>query len=176
MQYGKFSSPEELLRGYNSLEQAYTQKCQQFAAVNAQLNSVTAAATPLEQSTNVAAENTGTSDLASQPQSVATNADNDCTNATPPPDTATQQCNAVSVLATPVANGNADSQATTDLTRAQQILADDPTLVDKLLRIVSQSSPTPPSVMFGGGNVSMALPTRPRTIREASELAKKYFD
>ena len=40
----------------------------------------------------------------------------------------------------------------------------------------SQSvSVTPPKVMTGGGNVSMALPNRPKTLKEASELAKKYF-
>ena len=34
----------------------------------------------------------------------------------------------------------------------------------------------PPRVMTGGGNVSMALPNRPKTLKEASELAKKYFN
>ena len=33
----------------------------------------------------------------------------------------------------------------------------------------------PPRVMTGGGNVSMALPNRPKTLKEASELAKQYF-
>lgn len=33
-----------------------------------------------------------------------------------------------------------------------------------------------PTVMCGGGNVSCALPNRPTTLKEASELAKKFFD
>lgn len=39
----------------------------------------------------------------------------------------------------------------------------------------SVASP-PPKVMTAGGNASMALPNRPRTLSEASELAKKYFE
>ena len=39
----------------------------------------------------------------------------------------------------------------------------------------SQNVTLPPRVMTGGGNVSMALPNRPKTLKEASELAKKYF-
>ena len=34
----------------------------------------------------------------------------------------------------------------------------------------------PPRIMAGGGNISAALPNRPKTLKEASELAKKYFN
>lgn len=34
----------------------------------------------------------------------------------------------------------------------------------------------PPRIMTGGGNVSAAMPNRPKTLKEASELAKKYFN
>ena len=35
--YGKFATAEELLRGYNALQQAFTQKCQQLAELNKQV-------------------------------------------------------------------------------------------------------------------------------------------
>lgn len=34
----------------------------------------------------------------------------------------------------------------------------------------------PPRIMTDGGSVSAALPDRPKTLKEASELAKKYFN
>lgn len=37
------------------------------------------------------------------------------------------------------------------------------------------TAPEPPRVMSGGGNVSCALPNRPKTLKEASDLAKKIF-
>lgn len=38
MEYGKFSSAEELMKGYTELEKSFTQKCQQLSALQKQLN------------------------------------------------------------------------------------------------------------------------------------------
>ncbi|MCH5156340.1 MAG: hypothetical protein J1G02_00510 [Clostridiales bacterium] len=121
MEYGKFNSAEELLKGYTELEKSFTQKCQELSALK-----------QAEQKT----QDSGTSGQ-------------------PSPQVNNTQSTAVDVATVPApqsADSNADCQS------------------------VNTNSATPPKVMTGGGNVSMALPNRPKTLREASELAKKYFN
>ena len=140
MEYGKFNSAEELLKGYTELEKSFTQKCQELSAIKQMIQ---------EQTTS------GTSE-SSSPQSVVSN-DNSTTSGTseisPPPTELLAQSTAddVTVPLPASADGNTGSNA-------------------------AAPTSTPPRVMTGGGNVSMALPNRPKTLREASELAKKYFN
>ena len=116
MEYGKFNSAEELLKGYESLEKSFTQKCQQLSALEKKLNE------------------SGTNEASSPQQEAEQSVANDTVDTVP----------------TPV---SADSSQ-----QVNQCPAD-------IL----------PRVMTSGGNVSCALPNRPKTLKEASELAKKYF-
>lgn len=134
MEYGKFNSAEELLKGYAELEKSFTQKCQELSALKQDIQTK---------------QQSGTNDQPSPHETVP----NCGTNGQPSPQDAPQS----------VANDEASTVPT-------QFDAD------------SQQSPSqsacvtpPPKVMTGGGNVSMALPNRPKTLKEASELAKKYF-
>lgn len=61
-----------------------------------------------------------------------------------------------------------------DLLCAQKILSENPRLVAQILSGATYQ--LPPAVMGSGGNLSLAMPSRPKTLREASELAKKYFN
>ena len=122
MEYGKFNSAEELLKGYTELEKSFTQKCQELAALKQNM----------EQTEH---NSSGTSGQPS-PQGEIAQSTADDTATVPTPE-------------------NADS-----LTESQGAI----------------QQATPPRVMTGGGNVSMALPNRPKTLKEASELAKKYFN
>ena len=118
MEYGKFNSAEELLKGYESLEKSFTQKCQQLSALEKKLNeSGTSESTPPQQEAS---------------QSVA----NDTVETVP-------------------TSVSADGSQPVNQSEAERI--------------------APPRVMTGGGNVSCALPNRPKTLKEASDLAKKYF-
>lgn len=118
MEYGKFNSAEELLKGYTELEKSFTQKCQQLSALEKQLSS-------------------GTSGQPSPQQNTT------------------------------------DSQSTAgDLAATVPVL----TGADSPKEQAASVSVNPPTVMTQGGNVSVALPNRPKTLREASELAKKYFN
>ena len=121
MEYGKFNSAEELLRGYTVLEKSFTQKCQELSALKQELKQQ---------------NESGTS---GQPSPQENNA----------------QSTAEDVATVP-APENADSLTESQGREAQTVI--------------------PPRVMTGGGNVSMALPNRPKTLKEASELAKKYFN
>ena len=140
MEYGKFNSAEELLKGYTELEKSFTQKCQQLSELQKQI------------ATNIQEKSQETPQVvqdenpqqALQVNPVGTNGQPSPNSATP--STADDEANTV-----PTPNG-----------------ADSPT-------DASQSVAMPPKVMTGGGNVSMALPNRPKTLKEASELAKKYF-
>lgn len=124
--YGKFSSAEELLKGYTELEKSFTQKCQQLSALEKQINS---------------AQNSGT------------NGDSD-RSPSPQQDAMPQRADeSVGVQTVPPSQSADSSDGCT-----------------------SVASDIPPRVMTGGGNTSCALPNRPKTLQEASDLAKKYFN
>lgn len=116
MDYGKFNSAEELLKGYEALEKSFTQKCQQLSALEKKINE-------------------------------------SGTNGTPSPQEEAEQSVATDTVETVPEAENADSFAPLN----------------------QSSADFPPRVMTGGGNVSCALPNRPKTLKEASDLAKKYF-
>ncbi|MCH5160054.1 MAG: hypothetical protein J1F66_04310 [Clostridiales bacterium] len=118
MEYGKFNSAEELLKGYESLEKSFTQKCQQLSALERKLNE------------------SGTNGEPSPQQNFGQSVANDTVDTVP------------------------------EATNADSLEPHNQRPTDKVI---------PPRVMTGGGNVSCALPNRPKTLKEASELAKKYF-
>lgn len=148
MEYGKFNSAEELLKGYTELEKSFTQKCQQLSALEKQIKSSGTSGQPSPQANTEVAQSTA--DDTAQTVPVATDTDGSAQQA---------------------------ESATLPISQIGQYLAEHPELlrefgtVDKL-----SDEQRPPKVMTGGGNVSMALPNRPKTLKEASELAKKYFN
>ena len=178
MQYGKFDTAEELLRGYNALEQAFTQKCQQLAKITNGTNDVANVA-------DVEVHKDGTSEnasplLANDVVVTAEHGDNAIsdsgTNAGSSPSQTAQGVVAVPLTEQfSVPNDMPTATHLDETERVKKYLQDNPQLVAELLSRV-QGSPVPPNVMNGGGTVSMAMPTRPKTLREASELAKKLFD
>lgn len=145
MEYGKFSSAEELMKGYTELEKSFTQKCQQLSALQKQLN-----------------ETGGTSEIS------------------PPREVYARQTVA-NVNVDTVPSEGADSPSADGVTarnddvlnRIRQYLDERGIAPDSLSD--KEKNVVPPKVMTEGGNVSMALPSRPRTIKEASEMAKELF-
>ena len=137
MEYGKFNSAEELLKGYNELEKSFTQKCQQLAELRNKL-------------TETAESNTDNNAITQQTQQGGTNE-----NSSP--------------LVTVQGNGSAAEE---------NVVCAVPADVDASSAASNSQAPaTPlPKVMQGGGNISMALPTKPKTIKEASMLARKLFN
>ncbi len=57
----------------------------------------------------------------------------------------------------------------------QQYALASPEICEAVLRKVFNGSEEVPRVICGGGNLSLAAPARPKTIKEASGLAKEYF-
>lgn len=150
MEYGKFNSAEELLKGYESLEKSFTQKCQQLSALEKQINESGTNGSPSPQKEHG--------------QSVA----NDEVSTVP--DTAS---------ADSLQSSN-QSPAPMSVDTIRQYLADHPEVSAELMGNADSLSDNaertiPPRVMTSGGNVSCALPNRPKTLKEASELAKKHF-
>ncbi|MBQ2805178.1 MAG: hypothetical protein IJF10_04780, partial [Clostridia bacterium] len=82
-------------------------------------------------------------------------------------------CESVTDATQSQSNSSSSPAVTTEM--VQQFLQNNPSVAYQLLHPTSNSA-NPPSVMTGGGNVSMALPSRPKTIKEASILAKKLFE
>ncbi|MBQ2894957.1 MAG: hypothetical protein IJB95_00465 [Clostridia bacterium] len=137
MDYGKFTSAEELLKGYNALEKSFTQKCQQLSTLQKQLGT-------------------------SQTQT-------DQTEQVLPP------VSADDVVATiPEVDTSSNDLVPTD-EQLQQYLESNPQLAFKLLQ-AQVPTPTAPTVMTGGGTMSLALPSRPKTIKEATLMAQKLFE
>ena len=176
MQYGKFDSVEELMKGYNALEQAFTQKCQQLAKFTNGTNDHAA-----DNAAAVEVHSDGTNGTTS-PQNandvVTAEQDGCCasgTNEVTPPSQAVQGNVAVPSAVQSVPNDTPNAAQTDEIAKVSKYLQNNPQLVAELLAR-AQGLPVAPNVMKGGGNVSMAMPTRPKTLREASELAKKLFD
>lgn len=186
MTYGKFTSAEELLKAYGELEKSFTQKCQQLAALK---NEMAQSSAPASESENTAAWETEkffdsikndeqTTPKDEQSISVAEQSEQtDGTSATPPSDEeqpttefAVQRQNGDD--ATVLNSSNPLPVKPTD-EQLQQYLKDNPKIVWKLLQQEREFAPT---VMSGGGNVSLAMPSRPKTIKEASLMAKNLFD
>ena len=136
MDYGKFTSAEELLKGYTELEKSFTQKCQQLALLQKQQ---------------------GTSEMPA-------------TSQLSPPDTTSAHVDG----AIPEATSSTVPAAPTE-DQLQQYLEQNPTFALKLLQSHS-TAPTAPTVMTGGGCMSLALPSKPKTIKEATLMAQKLFD
>lgn len=137
MDYGKFTSAEELLKGYNALEKSFTQKCQQLSTLQKQLGT-------------------------SQTQT-------DQTEQVLPP------VSTDDVVATiPEIDTSSNDLVPTD-EQLQQYLESNPQLAFKLLQ-AQVPTPTAPTVMTGGGTMSLALPSRPKTIKEATLMAQKLFE
>ena len=137
MDYGKFTSAEELLKGYNALEKSFTQKCQQLSTLQKQLGT-------------------------SQTQT-------DQTEQVLPP------VSTDDVVATIPEVGTSSNDLVPTDEQLQQYLESNPQLAFKLLQ-AQVPTPTAPTVMTGGGTMSLALPSRPKTIKEATLMAQKLFE
>lgn len=149
---GKFNSAEELLKSYNELEKSFTQKCQQLAALQKQAAENTDGTN--EQSSP--SHNTEDNGAAMEVQvACAVPADRDASSAAN--DSPSPQQTAIEQIKQYL-DANPDARA---------LLLEEPTVA---------ASPPLPKVMASGGNVPLVLPTKPKTIKEASLLAKRIFD
>lgn len=196
MEYGKFASLDELVKGYNQLEKSFTQKCQQLAeserhnrdlskqlahADNSQKESVDTTAVSMPTAPNDA--NTDDSDAVCQATTPFG------TNGQPSPKDCDEEGSAhsttVESVETVPKDADADAvSASSDLAptskaapteeQLQQYLLQNPDFVQKLLQ--NTTAEFAPVVMSGGGNVSLAPPSRPKSIREASIMAKDLFE
>ena len=138
MDYGKFNSAEELLKGYTELEKSFTQKCQQLSKLQKQQGT---SQTPPSQDEQVL-----------------------------PP----QQTDGVTATI-PQGQMPSSGNATPTDEQLQQYLEQNPTVAFKLLQC-QMPTPTAPTVMTGGGSMSLALPSKPKTIKEATLMAQKLFE
>lgn len=173
MEYGKFNSAEELLKGYKELEKSFTQKCQQLAELRSQTEQSGTNGDPsplLPELRNDLAETLeGDMEKGSdaQPQIKDEGAAMEVQIACAVP---------ADVKATSAAN---DTQSPSKPTAEQikQYLAEHPDALGLLQEGSAVKPNTPlPKVMASGGNVSLTLPTKPKTIKEASVLARRLFD
>ena len=182
MEFGKFNSLEDLVKGYNALEQAFTQKCQQVKELQNNINNNGAATSPETGTSEAEPNNGGTNGNASPngQNSAATAAENVCdgTNADTSPTAYGAQSAAIGTVpdkgaTAPEVDNCTQDKSTELLSQLRQILIGNPELLNGL---ATKQSIAPPSVISGGGNVSMALPSRPKTLKEASEMAQKLFE
>lgn len=105
---------------------------------------------------------------------------NDGTNVETSPSAAEQSTTVDSAVTVPqsgqdasVLDGHATAPVAPTDEQLQQYLKNNPKVI---LQLLQQSSEFAPTVMSGGGNVSLAMPSRPKTIKEASLMAKNLFN
>ncbi len=184
--FGKFSSAEELARGYEQLERTFTQKCQQLARLQEQISqqtngvdneSETLPTQPITvqplcapQATDSAVNELSADCDSPSAQGEQQSSASDGTSQQPPAeqDVSTVPQDEQSLSWRKVGNEEQQLQA------LQQFLDQNPRLKQRLLQGVPQQMA--PSLMTGGGDVSLAQPSKPRTVKEASAMAKHLFD
>lgn len=197
MEYGKFATVSELLKGYNQLEKSFTQKCQQLAETERENRTLSeqlartlpnAADQPNCEVTATSAEQPDTSAMeeAAQQEEQTTLG----TNGQPSPcdsnggantdgarSTTVESVETVPqdacVNATPASVDPAPASTNPTEEQLQQYLLQNPDIAQKLLQNVQAEFA--PAVMCGGGNVPLAPPSRPKSIKEASLMAKDLF-
>lgn len=135
MDYGKFNSAEELLKGYIELEKSFTQKCQQLSQLQKQQGTSESVLHPDDLSSPQTTEQTDSATLQEQPP---------------------------------------QSEVVPTDAQLQQYLERNPKLAIKLLS-THEAPPTAPTVITGGGTMSLALPSKPKSIKEATLMAQKLF-
>lgn len=176
-QFGKFSSAEQLLKSYENLEKSFTQKCQQLADL--QKSAVA------NKSQEVVEDGKKTANqVAVEPNDYEQNkksSDDICgINAEASPHAEERSTTVDSATTVPEVlpdadetSGGHDSSGKISQEQLQQFVEENPDVVFRILQ--RRSEEFAPDVMNGGGCVSLALPSRPKTIREASILAKELF-
>lgn len=159
-EYGKFNSAEELLKGYNQLEKSFTQKCQQLAMLQKRVEIEDYDTHNIPENDENSGISVETPPQAEQVPSTTVDSAETVPESKP--------CDAEACQ-----DGRALAHDVPTDERLQQYLKDNPEVVFQLLQ--RRSAEFAPEVMSGGGNVSLALPSRPKTIKEASLMAKELF-
>ncbi|MCM1290292.1 MAG: hypothetical protein NC132_04585 [Corallococcus sp.] len=192
MDYGKFASLDELVKGYNNLEKSFTQKCQQLAETQRQNRDLSQQLAQTFDKTYSASDETAVKEPTAPIGATADGAEflkthiTLGTNApTPPSGDGSDSVHSTTVERVESVPLDADADAASDLSdlapveatpsdeQLQQYLLKNPEFAQKLLQ--SGSAEFAPSVMCGGGNVPLAPPSRPKSIKEASLMAKDLF-
>lgn len=195
MDYGKFTSLDELVKGYNQLEKSFTQKCQQLAESERQ-NRALSEQLALVDKPQAGTENTAANQTSTAPNGATTDAPQAAsqhqnaplgTSGQPSPSTGSEVGTPRSTTvesvetvphdtdadAAPVSVDPAASRKTPSEAELQQYLLQNPEILQKLLQ--NTQTEFAPAVMCGGGNVPLAPPSRPKSIKEASLMAKDLF-
>lgn len=178
MEYGKFDSVEALMNGYAALEKEFTRKCQELTRL--QNNNNAEASTPqgtIDAEANALGTNVDKPRDTNQPSATAKSAVELRTSALPSHEgdkgaVAPTEGTVPETSDKPVSTDGSSQKDAELLSALKRLFALEQAGVD----VVTKPSVAPPSVMHGGGNVSMALPSRPKTLKEASEMAKKLFE
>lgn len=152
----KFRDYDSLLSSYQQLEKKFTQKCQQLA----QTHGTSEDTSPTSVSPPYTREQfyTAYPDARQYEQQITQSLDSPNGNA----DMSTYLASYIQCLtsASQLSSSNSLSQQCTDNVSLDNVT----------------TQPLPTIIAGNNGNMSLAMPTLPRTIAQASELAKKIFD
>lgn len=165
--YGKFTTADELLRGYEELEKSYTKKCQELSKLKNQTGGTSEQTPP--QTEQIVAQ-TVSDGVFPAPQKVQDAPDASYVKATD------EQKNSAQSVDCAATNGQEEScQSQTQLVESlQQFLRQNPDIARNLLQKTATSD-VAPRVIGSGGALGMAEPVRAKSLGEASRLALKSF-
>lgn len=166
--FGKFTTADELLRGYEELEKSYTKKCQELSKLKNQTGGISEQTPP--QTEQTVAQTVSDGDVPTQPKV------QDAPDASYVKATDEQNNTAQSTDKTAATNGQEKScQSQTQLVESlQQFLRQNPDIARNLLQ-KTVASDAAPRVIGSGGALGMAEPVRAKSLGEASRLALKSF-
>lgn len=166
--FGKFTTADELLRGYEELEKSYTKKCQELSKLKNQTGGTSEQTPP--QAEQAVAQTVSDGKTPTQPKV------QDAPNASYVKATDEQKNSAQSTDCSAATNGQEEScRSQTQLVESlQQFLRQNPDIARNLLQKTATSD-VAPRVIGSGGALGMAEPVRAKSLGEASRLALKSF-
>ncbi len=153
--YGKFANAQELYKGYVQLEKSYTHKCQQLSQTLKTLQNLSS----LSQ----------TNSIPTRPSSSPTGG----TSENSPPPALSPAVTVSDSSKSTESHGNGATLLDA-LTTLQQLLAHLPE-VASVLQHKGVSTNRAPAVIGGGGAVTVAAPSKPKTVSQASALAHELL-
>lgn len=170
----KFDNFESLHNSYCELEKKFTQKCQQAAELERRLEQYNN-----ESGTNVQTSPQTTAEQFYEQHPLARNFKERIDEAMSNPEVqATSDAIKACYIDCLESDYRTPQQMAEDEQFLQQYIVNDRKVRDMILQqMLAQTADTryPVTISGNGGNMSLAQPTRPKTLEEASVLAKNYF-
>lgn len=170
----KFSDYNTLLDSYNQLEKQFTRKCQELSALKSQSGTSNS---NLPHNNMLPPPISSIEQLLQKYPNARYYSEEITQLVNSPKYNINGSCNYLDCYLDLVSQSIPADKIASDSNLLEQYITSNSNVVDAVLnKVVASITPLPTTIVGNRGDMSMALPTRPKTIAEASSLAKNLFD